>query len=96
VVSTENDHPNDNSHISDTGDTNPNDVPLALGRKKRSCPSIYRRPTSNFVSSKQLSSQYEDPMKLCYDNQPAFADRSGEDGITNRTIQPTYLQASND
>ena len=96
VVSTENDHPNDNSHISDTCDTNPNDVPLALGRKKRSCPSIYRRPTSNFVSSKQLSSQYEDPMKLCYDNQPVLTDRSGEDGITNRTIQRTYLQASND
>ncbi|KAK2424944.1 hypothetical protein QL285_035250 [Trifolium repens] len=79
VVSTENDNSNDNSLLSDT---NPNDVPLALGRKKRSCPSIYRRPTSNFVSSKQLSPQYEDPMKLCYDNQPVFTDRSGEDGIT--------------
>ncbi|KAK2389821.1 hypothetical protein QL285_063384 [Trifolium repens] len=96
VVSTENDHPNDNSHISDTCDTNPNDVPLALGRKKRSCPSIYRRPTFNFVSSKQLSPQYEDPMKLCYDNQPVSANRSGKDGLTKRTIQPTYLQASND
>ncbi|KAK2414409.1 myosin-16 [Trifolium repens] len=96
VVSTENDHPNDNSHISDTCDTNPNDVPLALGRKKRTCPSIYRRHASNFVSSIQLSPQYEDPMKLCYDNQPVLTDRSGEDGITNRTIQRTYLQASND
>jgi hypothetical protein len=71
-------------------------VPLRLGRNKRSCPSICRRPTSNFVASKQLSPQYEDPMKLCYVNQPAFTDRSGEDKITNRTIQPTYLQASND
>jgi hypothetical protein len=93
VVSTENDHPNDNSHICDT---NSNDVPLALGRKKRPCPSVYRRPTSNFVSSKQLSPQYEDSMKLCSDNQPISADKSGKDGFTNRIIQPTYLQASND
>jgi hypothetical protein len=34
---------------------------------------LYRRPTSNFVSSKQLSPQYEDPMKLCYDNQPVIS-----------------------
>ncbi|KAK2372965.1 hypothetical protein QL285_074037 [Trifolium repens] len=85
VVSTENDHPNDNSHICDI---NSNDVPLVLGRKKRSCPSVYRRPTSNFVPSKQLSPQYEDSMKLCYDNQPASADKSDKDEFTNRTIQP--------
>ncbi|CAJ2656256.1 unnamed protein product [Trifolium pratense] len=75
VVSTENVHPIDNSHISDTCDTDPNDVPLALRREKRSCPSIYRRPTSNFVSSKQLSPQCEDPMKLCYDNKHSVKEK---------------------
>ncbi|KAI5424401.1 hypothetical protein KIW84_030549 [Lathyrus oleraceus] len=45
-VSTENDSSSDDCAISDTCDTNPVDLPIALRKDKRSCPSLYRHPIS--------------------------------------------------
>ncbi|KAI5399343.1 hypothetical protein KIW84_064631 [Lathyrus oleraceus] len=58
-VSTENDSSSDDCAISDTCDTNPVDLPIALRKDKRSCPSLYRHPISQYVSTKHLSTQYQ-------------------------------------
>ncbi|KAI5444626.1 hypothetical protein KIW84_013047 [Lathyrus oleraceus] len=58
-VSTKNDSSSDDSVISDTCDTNPVDLPIALRKDKRSCPSLYRHPISQYVSTKHLSTQYQ-------------------------------------
>ncbi|KAI5423048.1 hypothetical protein KIW84_046161 [Lathyrus oleraceus] len=58
-VSTENDSSSDDCAISDTYDTNPVDLPIALRKDKRSCPSLYRHPISQYVSTKHLSTQYQ-------------------------------------
>ncbi|KAI5432456.1 hypothetical protein KIW84_036261 [Lathyrus oleraceus] len=54
-VSTENDSSSDDCVISDTCDTNPVDLPIALRKDKRSCPSLYRHPISQYVSTKHIS-----------------------------------------
>ncbi|KAI5401693.1 hypothetical protein KIW84_066238 [Lathyrus oleraceus] len=58
-VSTKNDSSSDDCAISDTCDTNPVDLPIALRKDKRSCPSLYRHPISQYVSTKHLSTQYQ-------------------------------------
>ncbi|KAI5401680.1 hypothetical protein KIW84_066232 [Lathyrus oleraceus] len=58
-VSIENDSSGDDCAISDTCDTNPVDLPIALRKDKRSCPSLYRHPISQYVSTKHLSTQYQ-------------------------------------
>ncbi|KAI5388327.1 hypothetical protein KIW84_074134 [Lathyrus oleraceus] len=58
-VSTENDSSSDDCAISDTCDTNPVDLPISLRKDKRSCPSLYRHPISQYVSTKHLSTQYQ-------------------------------------
>ncbi|KAI5446331.1 hypothetical protein KIW84_014246 [Lathyrus oleraceus] len=58
-VSTENDSSSDDCAISDTCDTNPVDLPIALRKDKRSCPSLYRHHISQYVSTKHLSTQYQ-------------------------------------
>ncbi|KAI5427708.1 hypothetical protein KIW84_032931 [Lathyrus oleraceus] len=58
-VSTENDSSSDDCAISDTCDTNPVDLPIALRKDKRSCPSLYRHPISQYVSTKHLPTQYQ-------------------------------------
>ncbi|KAI5384698.1 hypothetical protein KIW84_071636 [Lathyrus oleraceus] len=58
-VSTENDSSSDDCAISDTCDTNPVDLPIALRKDKRSCPSLYRHTISQYVSTKHLSTQYQ-------------------------------------
>ncbi|KAI5420152.1 hypothetical protein KIW84_044075 [Lathyrus oleraceus] len=58
-VSTENDSSSDDCAISDTCDTNPVDLSIALRKDKRSCPSLYRHPISQYVSTKHLSTQYQ-------------------------------------
>ncbi|KAI5384311.1 hypothetical protein KIW84_071355 [Lathyrus oleraceus] len=58
-VIAENDSSSDDCAISDTCDTNPVDLPIALRKDKRSCPSLYRHPISQYVSTKHLSTQYQ-------------------------------------
>ncbi|KAI5400316.1 hypothetical protein KIW84_065271 [Lathyrus oleraceus] len=58
-VSTENDSSSDDCAISDTCDTNPVDLPIALRKDTRFCPSLYRHPISQYVSTKHLSTQYQ-------------------------------------
>jgi hypothetical protein len=55
-VSTESDSSIGDSHTSDTDLV---DLPIALRKDKRSCPSIYRYPISQNVSTKHLSTQYQ-------------------------------------
>jgi hypothetical protein len=55
-VSTESDSSIGDFHTSDTDLV---DLPIALRKDKRSCPSIYRYPISQYVSTKHLSTQYQ-------------------------------------